>query len=167
QTFFGVFPLNDAPYTAAYEEMEVYAALHHYLSLTKNIPILPSLKVLIPEFIKYAVNKLHFYYPPQLPEDIIAEEIKTGEVNKNLWIPLEDLHDGWDKNGEVGQEVYGAGVPFGIVPRQYFQIKGTDMILFCDYPSTGYRISQNKMTFQTIGNGNFKAFIKFIQKRKT
>ncbi|HMK07233.1 MAG TPA: hypothetical protein VK476_06865, partial [Flavobacterium sp.] len=29
--FFGVFPLNDAPYTAAYEELEVYAALHHYL----------------------------------------------------------------------------------------------------------------------------------------
>lgn len=69
--FFSVYPLNDAPYTAAYEELEVYAALHHYLQITKDIEILPSLKILIPEFIKYTVSRLPFYYPGLLPQEMI------------------------------------------------------------------------------------------------
>lgn len=103
--FFAVFPLNDAPYTAAYEELEVYAALHHYLIMAEGIVILPSLRILLPEFIKYVINRLPFYYPSLLPEDIIAKETKTGEVQNDLWIPLEDLHDGWENHGQVGQEV--------------------------------------------------------------
>lgn len=150
-TFFSVFPLNDAPYTAAYEELEVYAALYHYLLVSEGFEILPALKLLIPEFIRYAVGRLASYYPPMLPEDMIADEIKTGEVKKDLWVPLEDMHDGWEKSGGVGQEVYGAGIPFGIVARQYF--RWTDQILlFIDYPVKGFRAGKKSVTFRTIGD---------------
>src|SRR5690606_11920599 len=104
-----VFPLNDAPYTAGYEEFEVYAGLGHYLQLTEKIDLLPSVRILLPEFIKYALNRMPFYYPPLLPPEIISEETKTGEIQHDLWIPLEDLYDGGEYNGQVGKEVYGAG----------------------------------------------------------
>jgi hypothetical protein len=160
--FFAVFPLNDAPYTAAYEELEVYAALHHYLLMSEDIEILPSLKILLPEFIRYTVSRLAYYYPPMLPQEMIADDIKTGEVQKDLWIPLEDLHDGWEKSGGVGQEVYGAGLPFGVVPRQYFFIKGLNATAFVDYPTTDIRHGKTSVTFHTIGNPDLKATLKLI-----
>ena len=131
--FFSIFPLNDAPYTAAYEELEVYAALSEYYIQAKDVDILPSIRTLIPEFIKYAVNRIAYYYPPLLPKEMLSEEVKTGEIQADLWVPLEDLYNGWEKSGQVGQEVYGAGMAFGIVPRQYIKID-EDFLLFIDYP---------------------------------
>ncbi|KOS08208.1 hypothetical protein AM493_04700 [Flavobacterium akiainvivens] len=132
--FFAIFPLNNAPYTAAYEELEVYAAFHHYLLIAGDVNILPSVRMLLSEFMKYALSRLAYYYPSLLPKDIISDIVKTGEVNPNLWMPLEDLQDGWLKSGIVGQEVYGAGLAFGIVPRQYHKVKGEAFLIFSDYP---------------------------------
>ncbi|AXB58046.1 hypothetical protein [Flavobacterium fluviale] len=132
--FFSIFPLNDAPYTAAYEELEVYAALSEYFIQAKDVDILPSLKILLPEFIKYAVNRIAYYYPPKLPKEMLSEEVKTGELQSDLWVPLEDLYNGWEKSGQVGQEVYGAGMAFGIVPRQYIKID-EEFLIFIDYPN--------------------------------
>jgi hypothetical protein len=160
--FFSVFPLNDAPYTAAYEELEVYAALHHYMQMAKGIEIPESLKILIPEFLKYAVGRLAFYYPPMLPEDMIADNIKTGEVKRDLWIPLEDIHDGWEKSGEVGQEVYGAGLPFGIIPRQYIKLAGTEAMIFIDYPFANLRQGKNTITFQLLGHSGMQCSLKIV-----
>ena len=131
--FFSIFPLNDAPYTAAYEELEVYAALSEYFVQAKDVDILPSLKTLIPEFVKYAVNRIAYYYPPMLPKEMLSEEVKTGEIQADLWVPLEDLYNGWQKSGQVGQEVYGGGMAFGIVPRQYIKIDENFMV-FIDFP---------------------------------
>ena len=33
-----------------------------------------------------------------LTKEMLTEEVKTGEVDKNLWIALEDLHDGWEQS---------------------------------------------------------------------
>jgi hypothetical protein len=155
--FFAVYPLNDAPYTAAYEEFEVYAALNHYMEVTEGIEILPALKVLIPEFIKYAVSRLAYYYPPLLPADMISDEIKNGEILKDLWVPLEDIQDGWNKSGQVGQEVYGAGIPFGVIPRQYFHIKDLKVTGFLNYPSSKFRLGKKVVTFHVGGSGQFNA----------
>src|SRR5512141_2886920 len=66
RTFFALFPLSDAPYTAVYEEIEAVAALHDYLAyLDGSIP--ESLKILIPEFIRALMYKGRFYYPALLP----------------------------------------------------------------------------------------------------
>ncbi len=131
--FFSIFPLNDAPYTAAYEELEVYAALSEYLIQAEDVQLLPAVKTLIPEFVKYAVNRIAYYYPPLLPKEMLSDEVKTGELQHDLWIPLEDLYNGWEKSGQVGQEVYGAGMAFGVVPRQYIKID-EDFLIFIDYP---------------------------------
>ncbi|MEL1244996.1 hypothetical protein AAEO56_12030 [Flavobacterium sp. DGU11] len=167
--FFGVFPLNDAPYKAAYEEMEVYAALNDYIKEAAEIkaPILPSLYVLLPEFVKYSVSRLTCYYPILLPPDILSKEIKTGEVEPKLWIPVEDLYDGWQQHGQVGQEVYGAGVGFGIVPRQYIKIEDEDFLIYTDYPVLQkLNLKQKTLTLQFIGTDTFQSRLLIINPDK-
>ncbi len=162
--FFAVFPLSDAPYTAAYEELEVYAALTHYLKVTEGIDILPSLQILLPEFIRYALGRLAYYYPPMLPAEMISEEVKTGEVQNDLWIPLEDIQDGWQPSGTVGQEVYGAGLPFGIVARQYYKVPDSDILIFTEYPASGFRKSKKTLTFHLAGRATMSCAIRIIGK---
>lgn len=149
--FFSIFPLNDAPYTAAYEELEVYAALSEYMVQAKDVEILPALKTLLPEFIKYAVARIAYYYPAMLPKEMLSEEVKTGEIQPDLWVPLEDLYNGWEKSGQVGQEVYGAGMPFGVVPRQYIKIED-DFLLFIDYPIIGQKKRGKSITIHLDGD---------------
>lgn len=164
--YFSVFPLNNAPYTAAYEEMEVYAGLSEYLIQSEAIELLPSLKILIPEFLKYALSRLPYYYPTKLPEDMISEEVKTGEIVKELWIPVEDLYNGWEKSGQVGQEVYGAGVGFGVLTRQYHKVKEEEFLLFSDYPITNLKKSKNTLTFTVLGTQIFECNLKVIFPKK-
>jgi hypothetical protein len=153
-TFFAIFPLNDAPYTAAYEELEVYAGLSAYLKEAEGVDILPSARLLIAEFLRYAVTRIPYYYPPMLPKEMLSKEVKTGEIDPSLWIPLEDIHDGWEASGEVGQEVYGAGIAFGIVPRQYIKVPGEDFLVYVDYPVSDIKIAKDKrLSFKTGGDG--------------
>jgi hypothetical protein len=163
RNYFSIFPLNEAPYTAAYEEMEVYAALSEYLIQSESVEeILPSLKILIPEFLKYAVSRLPYYYPTMLPEEMLSEEVKTGEIVKDLWIPLEDLYTGWEKSGQVGQEVYGAGLGFGVMTRQYHKVKDEDFLLFADYPLVNYKKSKNTVRFNIAGSTEFDCNFKIL-----
>jgi hypothetical protein len=137
-SFFTLFPLSDAPYSAVYEEQEVFCAFHDYLRHAQDQEILPSARLLIAEYIRFLVERAVYYYPTKLPKEMLKEKAKTGEVDPNLWIALEDLHDGWEQSGEVGQEVYGAGNAFGILPRHYMQVEGQPFMIYTDYPTYGF-----------------------------
>ncbi|SOD14040.1 hypothetical protein [Pedobacter xixiisoli] len=150
-TFFSVFPLKDAPYTAAYEEQEVYAALSEYMIEAQGLNILPAVRLLIAEFIKYIPSRIQAYYPPLLPKEMLSEEPKTGEIDPNLWVAIEDLQDGKEPSGQVGQEVYGAGVAFGIVPRQYFKLN-SDLTIFIGYPVEKYKKKGSAAEFKIGGD---------------
>jgi len=162
--FMSIFPLSEAPYTAAYEELEVYAALDYYLKESRDIELRPSIQLLVAEFIRYFVFRMPFYYPTVLPEEVISEDVKTGEIDRKLWIPLEDLRDGWEKSGQVGQEVYGAaGAGFGIIPRQYFKLTDTSLLLFCDYPVHDLRIFKaGAATFKVKGDAALECKIRVM-----
>jgi hypothetical protein len=153
-TFFALFPLSDAPYTAVYEEQEVFCALHDYLKQAEGLDILPSVSLLVAEYIRYVVHRAIYYYPPMLPKAMLKEKPKVGEVDPKLWIALEDLHDGWEQSGEVGQEVYGAGNAFGILPRHYLLVPGEDFMVFVDYPTSGFKAREGApVTFKVLGDG--------------
>lgn len=161
-SFFAVFPLSDAPYTAVYEEQEVFCAFHDYLNHAKGVDILTSIRLLTTEFIRHLVQRGQYYYPPMLPKEQLSEEVKVGEVDPKLWIALEDLQEGWQKSGEVGQEVYGAGSAFGILPRHYHQI-GEGCLLFCDYPIESIRKSgRRRIDFALAGDQRIKCRIRII-----
>lgn len=159
--FFSIFPLNDAPYTAAYEEIEVYTALTQYMIDSKDIEILPALRVLLPEFIKYAINRIPYYYPELLPKEMISEEVKTGEIQATLKAPLEDLYTGWEKSGQVGQEIYGSGASFAVVPRQYFNIDDS-FLVFIDYPVSSHIKRQKSLFLKIEGNSEMKCNLTII-----
>ena len=156
-TFFAIYPLKDAPYTAAYEEQEVYAGIHTFLKEADGLEeILPSVRLMLAELVKYVINRVSYYYPPRLPREVLAgpEDVKTGEIDPNLWIALEDLQDGWNRSGQVGQEVYGAGISFGIVPRQYYKLKEEGFMIFTEYPATGFTKEGNSLSFFTRGDAS-------------
>jgi hypothetical protein len=152
-TFFALYPLNDAPYTAVYEEQEAYSAIVDLLRRADDVPLLPSVSLLLAEFVRYAISRSVHYYPPLLPKEMLADQRESGELDPNLWIPLEDMHDGWEKSGAVGQEVYGAGLPFGIITRQYLRVPDQDFLIFTDYPTTDVQVKKGKpVTFNIKGH---------------
>jgi hypothetical protein len=166
-TFFALFPLNDAPYTAAYEEQEVFAALHNFLLYAEDENILPSVSMLIPEFLKYILNRAPYYYPPNLRSEMLSEEVKTGQVDHKLWIAIEDIHDGWEQSGTVGQEVYGAGVAFGIIPRHFYKVPNEDFMIYLDYPSADFKYRKGSVHFKVKGDARLSCRMLVVKKDKT
>jgi hypothetical protein len=167
-SFFNLFPLSDAPYTAVYEEQEVFCAFHDYLRHAEGEDILPSARLLIAEYIRYLVERAVYYYPPMLPKEMLAKETKTGELDPDLWIALEDLHDGWEQSGQVGQEVYGAGNAFGILPRHYMRVAGEDFLVYVDYPISGFSKKKGKpVIFRTAGDGRLYCRMLLIKNGKS
>jgi hypothetical protein len=163
-TFFAMFPLNDAPYTAAYEEQEVFAAMHNFLLYAQDEDILPSVSLLIPEFLRYILNRAPYYYPPNLPKEMLSDEVKTGQVDHKLWIAIEDIHDGWEQSGTVGQEVYGAGVAFGIVPRHFYKVPNEDFMIYLDYPTADFKYRKGSVTFNVKGDERLTCRMLMVKK---
>jgi len=159
--FFALFPLTNAPYIAVYEEQECFAAFHNFLALANDTPLLRSAALLIAEFIRHFVSRAVHYCPPVLPKEMLSEEAKTGEIAPHLWIALEDIHDGWEKSGVVGQEVYGAGLAFGIVPRHYFKSQEGDFMIFVDYP-TADRSMGNPIKLKVLGDKTLQCRLRIL-----
>jgi hypothetical protein len=146
--------------------IEAIAAFHEYLSyLDADGP--EWLKILIPEFIRVLMYKGGFYYPPLLPEEMISQEPRTGEIEKKLWMPLEDIHDGWEQAGQVGQEMNGSGLPFGLVPRHYHHVNEGGFMIFVDYPALNYRNGEERMLpFDIFGDPRLSCRMRIMPKRK-
>jgi hypothetical protein len=163
-TFFAMFPLNDAPYTAAYEEQEVFAALHNFLRYAEKETIMPSVSLLIPEFLRYILNRAAYYYPPNLPAKMLAEKTTKGQLDHKLWIAIEDIHDGWEKSGTVGQEVYGAGVAFGIVPRHFYRVPKETFMIYCDYPTFDFEHGRGRVSMKLKGDERLSCRLMILKK---
>lgn len=165
-SFFSLFPLNDAPYTAVYEEQEVFCALHDFLLLADGFDLPAAVSLLIAEYVRHLVDRAVYYYPPMLPKEMLADKPKIGEVDPNLWIALEDMQDGWEKCGQVGQEVYGAGNAFGIVPRHYFKIPRHDFMIYCDYPLAHFKVRKKKASFYILGDNRLSCKLMIIKQKQ-
>jgi len=138
-TFFGVQPIQRAPYIAAYEQAEVSAGLQEYLRISGD-DATPSARLLIAELVRYSLDLCWHFYPSTLPAGILHNRQDAtmretnGWIERELALPLEDLYDGWQEPGKVGQEVYGAGSCFALVARAYHPLGGGRFWLYCDYP---------------------------------
>jgi len=154
--------------TAVYEEREVFCAFHDYLKHAEGVDILPCVKLLMTEYIRYLVDRAVYYYPTMLPTDMLEEKPKVGEVDPNLWIALQDLQDGWSKSGTVGQEVYGAGNAFGILPRHYLQIPDMPFMIYSDYPTTNFTApNRTHMSFKILGDERMCCRMMLVKTKNT
>jgi hypothetical protein len=140
RTFFGLFPLRDAPYIAPYEELEAHAKFHEFLALGGE-DIRPSLRLLIAEFQKYSLDRCWYFYPDALPAGVVGENPRNGRIECALSVPLEDLQDGLETSGQVGQELYGAGMPFVMTSRHYMRLPAVDAMVYANYPMYDYSVN--------------------------
>lgn len=156
-TFFGLYPLRGAPYIAAYEEVEALAKFHEFLRLGgDDLPA--SVTLLITEFAKWFISRGWYYYPKELPPQVVASKARNGVVRRELAIPLEDLQDGLKQSGEVGQEIYGAGLALVCATRHYHHVPGRQFLLFCEYPVQ--RLSKTR--YRAIGDPGMTCSLRLI-----
>ena len=133
RTFMGLPPLHDAPYIAAYEEAEVFAAFRAYLeTLGEEAP--PSLVELLTGFGKHLLGRARYYLPAELPPESVCREPKEGKIDPKLPIPVEDLYPGLDQAGQVGQEVYGSALALILTTRSYHRWKKVPFMVWCETP---------------------------------
>lgn len=133
ETFMAVTCLQDAPYMAMYECFDSFVAFEHYLD-AGGPDLEPEARMLIGEYIKYALSRAWYYYPDALPREAIAEQQReaNGLIDHALSFPLEDLYPDGEPAGQVGQEVYGAGAAFIFASRAFHRIENAPFMLFCD-----------------------------------
>jgi hypothetical protein len=155
-TFLGLVPLRDAEYLALYEELETLAAFHDFLAVGGD-ELPSSVRLLLCEYCKYLIDRAWYYYPGELPREIVEQKPRSGHINRELAIPLEDIYEGWQKAGKVGQEVYGAAAPFVFATRHCHRIEGVKFIIHCDYPIQGFTTRrQHGRHFSTAGSARFQ-----------
>ena len=162
-SFFGVFPMPNASYTAAYEQAEVAAAALEYIQRVRD-DLAPPLAVLLPELIRHVTARLDGYYPTNLAPQALAKESKTGRLLRDLWIPVEDLGDGWDQAGTVGQEVYGAGIAFSTVARSYVRVPERTTEVYCEYPFTVRELKRDRVVIQIHGDGRLECRLRVLSR---
>ncbi|KQT31040.1 hypothetical protein ASG29_16210 [Sphingomonas sp. Leaf412] len=158
KVFLGATCLHDAPYMAAFECFDSFAAFERYLK-DSGPDLDPAVRLLVSEYCKYALDRAWYYYPDALPEDALAQEdIRNGHIDSSLSFPIEDLYVDGQPAGQVGQEIYGAGAAFVFATRAFHQVTGAPFRIFCDhFPVTSERTSERSLKFGLDGGHARKA----------
>jgi hypothetical protein len=161
RTFLGLSPLRGAPYLATYEELELLAAFHEYLELAgADVP--PGLRVLLPEYCKYLIDRAWHHYPSEIPKDVLVDKPKSGSLDRYISVPLEDIYEGWQPAGQVGQQVYGAAAPFVFSTRHCHYIDHTGFHVHCDYPVQSWKVQGRRASFRVMGHANCKCHVRIV-----
>ena len=166
QTFMGLPPLRSAPYLAVYEELEMLAAFHEYFAVAGD-DALPALRVLVPEYCKYLIDRAWHHYPSEFPGELLAEKPKTGFLDRNLSIPVEDMYASWEKVGQVGQQVYGAAAPFVFATRHDHRIPGEEFVVHCDVPVRNFELRPGKVSFRAEGDRRCTCHVRIVAQNFT
>ena len=114
-TFFGMSPMQEAGVITMKEQYETWEYLKEYQGIAEEL-IPDYFNILTRGFIDYTPSVLKYSLPPFLPDNAVwTETCLYGSLNDtSMYIPFEDLRQGWDKSGYIGQEIYGAGGPITI-----------------------------------------------------
>lgn len=157
--FLGVTCLQDASYMAVYECFDSYAAFERYLDFG-GPDLIPSVKLLVDEYCRYALDRAWFFYPDALPEDGLATDNRNGHIDRELSFPVEDLYPDGQPAGQVGQEIYGAGAAMVFATRSVHKIEGAPIMLHCDrFVRALTRIDERSVSFALDGPAGLDAKI--------
>lgn len=134
RNFLGVTCLQDAPYMAIYECFDSLAAFERYLD-DGGRDIDPTIRMLMLEYGKYALDRGWSYYPDALPTEALSPKQRetNGHIDRKLSFPVEDLYVDGQPAGQVGQEIYGAGASFIFATRANHHVDGAPFLIFCDH----------------------------------
>lgn len=161
--FLGVTCLQDAPYMAVFECFDSFAAFEQYLDLG-GPDLIPSVKLLVSEYCRYALDRAWYYYPDALPAEALAQDdIRNGHIDRALSFPVEDLYPDGQPAGQVGQEIYGAGAAMIFATRAFHRIDEAPFILHCDHFVRALtRIDERALSFALSGPAGMNALVSLI-----
>lgn len=158
-TFWGINPdASGIDYIAPMEQHQAWYSLREYYLLCHD-RLDPSARLLVSEFLRYAPQTIWYAYPAFLPATSLHQGPAFWNTDNDyrLYIPVEDLVDGWRKNGSVGQEVYGAGGVFSIASRAYTPVPEAGLLVFSEYPllKCQWDPKANSLLLQVGGTNTF------------
>ncbi len=136
RTFFGLNPTQRSAAITPKEQYEVWIYLTEYLRLAHG-RIDPAVEKMVTKFCYHTLITMADSLPPLVSDGIITEKPAAYEtVGKNrldLYIPIEDMRDGWDIWGAIGQEVYGAGMAPTFAALAYVEVS-PGVTIYSAYP---------------------------------
>ena len=122
RTFFGLAPTQQAAAITAKEQYETWIYLTEFLRLAHG-KLDSDVEKLVAEFTYHTLITLASSLPPLLPTGVATEypsAYPTVDTNRlDLHVPLEDMRDGREPWGAIGQEVYGAGMALTFAALAY------------------------------------------------
>src|SRR5205085_3862785 len=72
------------------------------------------------------------------------------------------------KAGQVGQEVYGAGLPFGVIPRHYWGVPNEKFMIYIEYPTEGFSAREKGLaSMRVLGDPRLWCRLRIIPTAKT
>lgn len=169
-TFMGVAPLKDAPYLAAYEEAEIVATMINFLKeVGQDVP--DPIRLLLSEYMKYLLHRGRYYYPSELPAEMVCQAPREGQIIRELPIPLEDMSTGWTQAGEVGQEVYGGALAYILTTYAYKRFAPVPVVVFADYPiyQAEYQAEQKDSGYMIVrlaGTADYTCRVRLLAKTR-
>ena len=135
-TFFGLAPTQRAAAITPKEQYEAWLYLGEFLRRAHG-RIDPSVEKLTAEFYYRSLATMADSLPPRLPAGVTTEHpaaYETVSANRlDLYLPLEDMRDGWSEWGSIGQEVYGAGMAPTIAALAYVEA-APGVTVYSGYP---------------------------------
>jgi hypothetical protein len=147
RTFFGLAPTQRANAITPKEQYEAWIYLNEFLRLTRRI-VDPDVEKLVAEFTYHTLVTLADSLPSRLPDGVATlhpSAYETVASNRlDLAIPLEDMRDGRELWGTIGQEVYGAGMAPTFAALAYHEIT-PGVILYSGYPLASVTSSDNHL----------------------
>ncbi len=150
RTFFGLMPTQRAAAITPKEQYEAWGYLSEYLRRAHG-KLDPAVEKLVAEFCKHTLLTLPYAFPPLLAEGVASAHPAAYEtVSRNrldLYIPLEDLRDGWSVWGAIGQEAYGAGMAPTLAALAYVEV-APGVVVYSGYPLV--EVQGTKVTFAGV-----------------
>jgi hypothetical protein len=160
--FLGVTCLHDAPYMAAYECFDSFAAFERYLDYG-GPDVIPGVTLLVSEYCRHALDRAWYYYPDALPDEALATENRNGYILRDLNFPVEDLYPDGQQAGQVGQEIYGSGAAMVFASGTFRRIEGAPFLLFCDtFIRAIHRLNDNTVSLKLNGHEATQARIALL-----
>ena len=147
RTLFGLNPTQQGAVITPKEQYEAWMYLRETLEHVHG-DLDPTVEKLIAEFVHHTLLTIPRTLPPFLPpESVTAHPAAYDTVSENdlsLMIPLEDLRDGWDISGAIGQQVYGAGMAPAMAALALEEV-APGIVVYSGYPLAA--VQGDRVTF--------------------
>jgi hypothetical protein len=136
RTFFGLLPMAFATVITPKEQYEAWQNLVEYLRLAHGV-VPPPVEMLVAEFCRHTLNTMCSAFAPLMPPESIAVRPQVRRSVRRtapeLYVPLEDIRDGWQQSGNIAQELYGAGMALTFAAHAYAPLR-PGLTVYSEYP---------------------------------